>query len=90
MRDLSDVTVRPSDFETLAQLCANDADFPIDFEGWQVMLLTAQRDAITRHFYPAPLLLDVREFAAWCERLRVTPCLDALRAFVIIKRREVS
>ena len=50
----------------------------------------ATSDSHMRKLYPEPLLLDVGGFAEWCVRLKIMPCLDALRAFVIIKRREVS
>lgn len=90
MRDLSDLTLKPSDFEPLAELCRLDRDFPRDLAGWAALMTMAANDAHARKFYPEPLLLDVGEFSAWCDRLKIMPCLDALRAFVIIKRREVS
>lgn len=90
MRDLSDIDVLPSDFPALHQLCAKDRDFPPDLVAWRQLLVSAEHDARSRALYPEPLLLDVAHFAAWCERLNVMPCLDALRAYVIIRRREVS
>ena len=90
LRDLSDVSVKPSDFRALADLCHQDRDFPADFAGWQALMALATSDSHLRKLYPEPLLLDVREFAEWCVRLNIVPCLDALRAFVIIKRREAS
>lgn len=90
MRDLSDVSLKPSDFHALAELCHEDRDFPADFAGWQVLTAQATSDSHLRKLYPEPLLLSVREFGDWCGRLKIVPCLDALRAFVIIKRREVS
>ena len=90
MRDLSDLSLKPSDFPALAALCSQDRDFPADFAGWQVLMAQATSDSHLRKLYPDPLLLDVREFRDWCDRLKILPCLDALRAFVIIKRREVS
>ena len=89
MRDLSDVTLRVGDFVALAELCRADRDFPFDFLGWQTLISRADADAKKRKLHPEPLLLDVAEFAAWCTRLKIVPCLDALRAFVIVKRREV-
>jgi hypothetical protein len=90
MRDLSDVSLKPSDFDALAELCRQDRDFPTDFGGWQGLIAQATNDSHQRKLYPDPLLLDVREFADWCTRLKIVPCIDALRAFVIIKRREAS
>ena len=90
VRDLSDVSLKPSEFNLLAELCRQDRDFPAKFAEWQRLIAQASSDAHHRALYPDPLLLDVREFAEWCTRLKIMPCLDALRAFVIIKRREVS
>ena len=89
MRDLSDVTLKPSEFDALAKLCHADRDFPADFEVWLDLIEQAGVAARERRLYPAPFLLDVAEFGAWCTRLMIVPCLDALRAFVIVKRREV-
>ena len=90
MRDLSDVSLTLSDFAAMAELCKQDRDFPRNIAGWNELLAQATTDARSRNLYPSPLLLKVDEFAAWCDRLKIVPCLDALRAFVIIKRREVS
>jgi len=90
MRDLTDVNLRASEFDLLASICAKDRDFPRTFDAWHVMMQVASSDARSRDLYPEPLLLDVREFDAWCKRLSVMACLDSLRAFVIIKRREVD
>ncbi len=89
MRDLSDVSLKPRDFAALAEPCKRGRDFPRNIAGWNELLTQATKDARGRNLYPSPLLLDVRAFAAWCDRLKIVPCLDALRAFVIIKRREV-
>ena len=90
MRDLSDVTLKPSEFDALAKLCKADRDFPVDFDGWNDLIAEAGVSARQRQLYPTPFLLEVREFEAWCMRLQIVPCLDALRAFVIVKRREVA
>ena len=90
MRDLSDVSLKPSDFDALAQLCRQDRDFPTDFAGWHRLIAQAKAEAEQRKLYPEPLMLDVRDFESWCTRLNIVPCIDAMRAFVIIKRREVS
>ena len=90
MRDLSDVSLKPSDFAALAALCRNDRDFPTDVAEWERLIVTASKDAHARQRYVEPLLLDVVSFGAWCERVSIVPCIDALRAYVIIKRGEVS
>jgi hypothetical protein len=37
--------------------------------------------------YPTdPINVDVGEFLSWCQSTEVHPCLDAMRAFLIIKR----
>ncbi len=89
MRDLSDISLKPSDFDAMAELCRQERDFPRNIAGWNDLMASATRDARSRNLYPSPLLLDVREFSEWCDRLKIVPCLDALSAFVIIKRREI-
>jgi hypothetical protein len=88
VRDLADVTLKPSDFVALRQLCRDDADFPSDISDWESLVAHASANAHDRNTYATPLLLDVSEFEAWYTRLRVMPGLDALRAFIIVKRRE--
>lgn len=90
MRDLSDVELLPSDFPALRELCRQDRDFPPDFKGWHQLLMAAEHEARSRSLYPTPLLLNVADFEHWCTRLKVMPCLDALRAYVIIRRRETD
>jgi len=90
VRDLSDVSLKPSDFATLAELCRQDRGFPADLDGWLTMIGRVNNDAHQRALYLEPLLLDVKDFGSWCVRLDIAPGLDALRAYVIIKRRGVS
>jgi hypothetical protein len=90
VRDLSSVSVPPNDFKAFAELCRKDRDFPDDLAAWDALIASATADALERKLDTEPLLLDVADFEAWCTRLKIIPCLDALRAYVIVKRREVS
>lgn len=90
MRDLGDVTLPPEEFEALALLCRRDRDFPPTVAAWRALIAGATLEAHHRGNYPAPLVLDVDTFAAWCKRMQVLPCLDTLRAFAVLKRREVT
>lgn len=89
MRDLGDVSLPPEDFGAMAALCKLDQDFPPTMEAWRAMISEATLEAHRRGHYPAPLQIDVRRFSAWCSHVQVLPCLDSLRAFVIIRRREI-
>jgi hypothetical protein len=48
MRDLSEVSLKPSDFQALAQVCRSDHDFPADFAGWSLLMRQAANDAQAR------------------------------------------
>ena len=50
----------------------------------------AERQARQRGLFPTPLLLDPHVFVQWCDAVNVVPCLDALRAFAILKRGRVG
>lgn len=90
MRDLGDVSLPEQEFEALAKLCQRDRDFPSSFESWRTLIAGATLDAHRRGNYPAPLVIDTATFAAWCKRMQVLPCLDTLRAFAVLRRREIS
>lgn len=90
MRDLGDVSLPPDDFGAMAALCKQDKDFPATIEAWRAMISEATLEAHHRGIYPAPMKIDVRKFADWCAHVQVLPCLDSLRAFVIIRRREIA
>ena len=86
---LRKLTVAPSDFPSLAKLCHRDTEFPTDLAGWHD-LLAHQCDGQPRNSSAEPLRLDVQLFADWSTRLKIAPCIDALRAFVIIERRKLA
>ena len=89
MRDLGDVSLPPDDFSAMATLRKHDQDFPPTLEAWRAMISEATLEAHRRGQYPAPMQIDVRKFSDWCSLVQVLPCLDSLRAFVIIRRREI-
>jgi len=89
VRDLSDIELHADEFNELRLLCMRDRDFPPDFAAWCVLMERASADARARNLEFEPLLLDVAEFSRWCQRLKIMPCLDALRAFAIVRRRTV-
>jgi hypothetical protein len=63
MRDLSDISLKPGDFDAMAELCRQDRDFARNIAGWNDLLASATRDARSRNLYLSPLLLDVLEFS---------------------------
>ena len=90
MRDLSDLTLKPSDFPALQTLCAVDKRFPKDFAAWEELIALATREAHARGLFPPPLLVDPGEFETWCKRGALLPTIDGLRAYAIVRRGQVT
>jgi hypothetical protein len=80
MPDLTGVQLDPVGFNQLAIVCAGDIKFPADYDAWLRLTSDAAGQA-------EPLQVNVHEFEKWARRVGVSPCLDALRAYVIIQRR---
>lgn len=58
MCELSDIVLLPSDFPALAQACADDPEFPEDFDRWSDLLERSQLEARDRGLFYPPLWLD--------------------------------
>lgn len=87
MKDLAGAIIRPEDYKLLAERCRHaDPKFPATYFDWQRLVeeANALADADNRKF--DPVTIDVAEFREWCIRAEVVQCLDALRAFMIVKR----
>lgn len=87
MKDLAGLEISQDQFAELRLYCRGDPDFPADWDAWfSLMKLAAdQREALG---IPAsePLEIEPARFKAWCGRVDVVPCIDALRAYAIIHR----
>jgi hypothetical protein len=86
MNEFAGVSIRPEDYAHLADLCA-DGEFPATFVEWAEVARVDTLEA-SSHGDPQPLVsLDVEEFVSWCVAVGLVPCGEALKAFLVIKRR---
>lgn len=90
MRDLADSVLKPSEFAVLAQACKDDPQFPRTYDDWWALIDAAERQVRRLGLFPPPLLLVPVAFLEWCQSVEVVPCIDALRAYAIVKRGRVS
>lgn len=89
MKDLAAIDIDQTGFETLARMCVHDGAFPRTWEAWQRLLAEAKEQAANAGFDYPGLKLDIEAFSRWCLHLQIIPCLEALRAFAIVKRAPV-
>jgi hypothetical protein len=86
-RDLAGADLSSSDFRRLAQACRLDARFPATYDAWKAAVEAGDRMLIDQGMPVVPVPIDVDDFVAWCQRVDVAPCLDGLRAYLILIRR---
>ena len=85
MNDFAGLVLSPAQYTLLAEYCRGDPDFPT-WEDWHAAVTLA--DASATAFSPplASVVIDAAHFRRWCTRVGIIPCLDALRAYVIVQR----
>ena len=86
-RDLAGVQLSAADFRRLAAACRLDIRFPKDFEAWTALVEAGTRTLAEQRAPVVAVALDVDDFVNWCLRVDVAPCLDALRAYLILIHR---
>lgn len=86
-RDLAGADISRANFDKLATLCLLDSQFPADFDSWQMLVDEGTKHAAKTGFPCDRIEIPIEEFAQWCQRAEVHPCLAALRAFLIVQRR---
>lgn len=86
-RDLAGARLSPGDFRRLAAACQLDVHFPKDFQTWTALVDAGARALAEQGAQVSEIPLNVDDFVGWCQRVDVTPCLDALRAYLILIRR---
>lgn len=85
MKDLAGAVLGREDYERLAERCRLfDDRFPDTYSNWERLIEKANALVEAGSLEPVPI--DIDEFRRWCARTGVTPCLDALRAFMVVKR----
>lgn len=86
-RDLAGACLSPGDFRRLAAACQLDVHFPKDFQTWTALVDAGTRALAEQGAQVSEIPLNVDDFVSWCQRVDVTPCLDALRAYLILIHR---
>ncbi|MED5618756.1 hypothetical protein [Ideonella sp. BN130291] len=86
-RDFASAHLSQDDFTRLAALCADDPKFPTSYKQWLALVRDGTRQALAEGRSATDIAVDVNDFAAWCERVDVHLCFDALRAYLIVRRK---
>lgn len=88
MKDLAGAVIAQEDYAEFALQCRKADDrFPATYAEWERLIDEATSLAIADGRRIDPIVVDLDEFHVWCARATVHPCLDAMRAFMIVKRR---
>lgn len=87
MKHFARVELSIDQFEVLAQYCRADSKFPT-WAAWNEMV--GRETAAASGANPPSLVVDSVHFRGWCVRVGVTPCLDALRAYAMVRRSAVA
>ena len=74
----------PEEFKAIVELCNLDPHLPSTLQLWRDTL-TSIADA-QRELANARQNTYRDQFRAWCAEVDISPCLDALRAYVLIHR----
>jgi len=90
MKYLAGLRVREDQFARLRQLCPADHEFPKDWAAWSALVTTANELAVTEQLDAKPLDLDIEHFEQWCRLVGIVPCIDALRAYAIVRRKSLD
>ena len=86
LRDFAGATVPENDYDRLAYSCRFDHAFPATFAEWQKLVQEGTRLAHESGRQTTAIDVDVDEFIRWSAVAHIHPCLDAMRAFLIVKR----
>lgn len=87
-RDLAGTALSSTEYEQLERACRHDRKFPKTYEGWKAIVALGTAELLAQGQEVELVALDVDEFVAWCRRVDVVPSFDALRAFMILRRRD--
>ena len=85
-RDFAGARLSPGAFQTLAAMCQGDKRFPARYEDWELLVRDGTQQARADGRPTDEFAIDVDEFLAWCRKVAILPCFDALRAYLIIAR----
>ncbi|WP_343639671.1 hypothetical protein [Roseateles sp.] len=86
-RDLAGATISAAEFSRLAMACRHDVRFPQTFVDWCELVNAGNQMLMAQGSQIVIIPIEVDDFVAWCQRVDVSPCLDGLRAYLILIRR---
>jgi hypothetical protein len=86
LRDLAGATVPEKDYHRLADACRFDRTFPATFAEWERLVREGTKLAEESGRAVTRVDVDVDEFLRWSAVAHIRPCMDAIRAFLIVKR----
>ena len=85
-RDFSGARLSPESFRRLADECLGDGRFPARYDDWEALVREGTQQARADGRPTEEIPIDVDEFLAWCRKVAIHPCFDALRAYLILAR----
>lgn len=85
-KDFAGAQVSRADFERLSVLCLGDPAFPRRYEDWQHLVSEGETLLNAAGLPMEPVHVNVDFFQKWCDMTGVAPCLQALRAMLIVER----
>jgi hypothetical protein len=86
-RDLAGAALSAQEFQRLAKACHRDTKFPKTYAEWQSLVATGTKELLAQGQSVEVVPLTVDDFLPWCQRMQIIPCLDALRAYMILRQR---
>jgi hypothetical protein len=89
-RDLAGSRIGKAEFRQLADLCNPDPKFPASFDDWQKLVADGERQLYAENKSVSLFEVRTADFAAWCARVGIHVCFDALRAYLIINHRAAA
>ena len=89
-RDLAGTALGADEFKGLQQVCRGDRKFPQTYEDWQALVSIGTSQVLAQGQQVEVIALAVDDFVTWCQKVAVVPGLDALRAYMILRRRAHS
>jgi hypothetical protein len=85
-RDFASVQVTPDAHLELVSVCGWDSRFPGTYAQWCDLVAQGTQHALSEGRPVGELVLNVKDFLAWCQHVAVRPGFDALRAYLILQR----
>jgi hypothetical protein len=89
-RDFAGAVIGERDYARLRASCRLEAAFPVQYSEWLALVCEGTELAAATGYPSQRIDIAVDEFLSWCATAGVHPCLDSMRAFLIMKRHGLS